>query len=531
MLKTLIKIRLKGILLKQTRSSQKKNASIGKMILMVLLFCYVGVVFIGMFGLLFSTLIEPLHLMGLDWLYFSLMSIIIIMFCFIGSIFLTHHEIYEAKDNDLLLSMPIKNSDILLSRIFTILILNYVYELIIAIPAFYVYITTIGMNFMQIIIFMIVMLTLPLFVLALSSFFSWILAHVLVYVKMRNIISIVLYLVFMGVYIYSINYIEEYIGLLIIHGESIARAIEKAVFPLYHLSIALVDGNIVSLLIYLVFAIVPFALVIYLLSRNFIKLATTKPKMKKKVFELSYIKTNSINKSLLLREIKHFTSNAMVMLNGTVGIVFCIIGAVGVILYADNLQSFLILAPGIKSYLTPILCLAGISVCSMNIISASSISLEGQRLWILKTLPISTQSILWTKFCLHLMICIPGGIVFSLATLFVFPVSLIDAVFVVLSPVLFTVFVDLLGLLMNLWKPKFDWINETVCVKQSMPVMLTMFMSMGIVFVIAFVYIAWFSSLMSVQVFMYMIFMVLILFDIMMYYALMHWGVKRFEEL
>lgn len=531
MLKTLIKIRLKGILFKQTRSSQKKNASIGKIVLMALLFGYVGIVFIGMFGLLFSTLIEPLHLMGLDWLYFSLMSIIVIMFCFIGSIFLTHHEIYEAKDNELLLSMPIKNSDILLSRVFTILILNYVYEFIIVLPAFYVYITTIGMNVLQIIMFIIIIMTLPLFVLALSSFFSWILAHVLVHVKMKNIISLILYFLFMGVYIYSINYIEEYIGLLITHGESIARAIEKSVFPLYHLGIALVDGKIISLFIYLVFAIVPFALVIYLLSRNFIKLATTKPKMKKKAFASSHIKTSSLHSSLLKREIKHFTSNVMVMLNGAVGIVFCLIGAIAVILYADDLQSFLILFPEMNNYLTPILCLAGIGVCSMNIISASSISLEGQRLWILKTLPISTQDILLTKFYLHLLICIPSGIIFSLATLFVFHVTLIDALFVILAPILFTIFVDLLGLLMNLWKPKFDWINETVCVKQSMPVMLTMFISMGMVFVIAFIYIAWLSSYFSVRVYMYIFFLIFIFFNVMMYSLLIHWGVKRFEEL
>ena len=49
MLMTLIKIRLQGILLRQTKSSKKKGNSIGKLILFGLLFAYVGVVFIGMF--------------------------------------------------------------------------------------------------------------------------------------------------------------------------------------------------------------------------------------------------------------------------------------------------------------------------------------------------------------------------------------------------------------------------------------------------------------------------------------------------
>ena len=252
MLKTLIKIRLQGILLRQTKSSKNSKSSIGKIILMIFLFAYVAVVFIGMFGLLFSTLIEPLHLMGIDWMYFSVMSIIIIMLCFIGSIFLTHHEIYEAKDNELLLAMPISNRDILLSRVFTILILNYVYEILVAAPAFYIYITRVGMGIVEIFMFIGVFLTLPLFVLALSCLFSWLLAHVMVRVKMKNVIAIVLFMVFMFVYFYAVNSIEEYINWLIMHGQSIASAIEKGIFPLYHLSIALESGNIISFLIYFV---------------------------------------------------------------------------------------------------------------------------------------------------------------------------------------------------------------------------------------------------------------------------------------
>ena len=62
------------------------------------------------------------------------------------------------------------------------------------------------------------------------------------------------------------------------HGQSIASAIEKGIFPLYHLSIALESGNIISFLIYLACAIIPFAIVIYILSTNFIKMATNKSK-------------------------------------------------------------------------------------------------------------------------------------------------------------------------------------------------------------------------------------------------------------
>lgn len=530
MLKTLILLRLKGLFLRQTRSSKKKSSSLGKIILMILLFGYVGIVFIALFGGMFYSIIEPLHLMNLDSLYFVLMSLFIIIFCFIGSVFITHHEIYEAKDNELLLSMPIKNRDILLSRVLTILILNYIFELIIAIPAFGVYVYMIGMNVIQIILFMGVIMTLPFFVLALSCLFGWILAHILVKVKAKNIITIVLYVAFMAVYFYAINSIEGYIGWLIQNGTSLAKAIEKGAFPIYHLGIALSQGNIVSFLIYALCAVLPFVAVIYLLSRNFIKLATNKPKMKKIVYKEKELKTSSMKKALLMREIKHFTSNAMVMLNGAVGIMFCVIGTVGIFVYADDISMVFYQIPHIQDLLTPILCLVGISVNSMNMISASSISLEGNRLWIIKSLPIEAKDILQIKFLLHFLLCVPAGIIFSLATIIVFKVSFFHALLIIIAPILFTIFIDLLGLLLNLWKPKFDWINETVCVKQSMPVMLTMFIAMGMAFAIAMMYV-FIGDMLSINIYMYCVFIIFIVVDLFLYYLLNTWGIKRFGEL
>ena len=88
------------------------------------------------------------------------------------------------------------------------------------------------MGIVEIFMFIGVFLTLPLFVLALSCLFSWLLAHVMVRVKMKNVIAIVLFMVFMFVYFYAVNSIEEYINWLIMHGQSIASAIEKGIFPL-----------------------------------------------------------------------------------------------------------------------------------------------------------------------------------------------------------------------------------------------------------------------------------------------------------
>lgn len=532
MLKTLIKIRLQGILLRQTKHSKKSSgSSAGKIILMILLFGYVAVVFSMMFGMLFSALIEPLQLMQIEWLYFAIMGIMIIMLCFIGSVFIVQHEIYEAKDNNILLSMPIKNRDILLSRIFVVLILNYVYEILVAGPAGFVYMTQIGMNPMQIIAFILVVLTLPLFVLAVSCLFSWLLTHLMRHIRMKNLITMIMFIAFFAVYMYAVSSVEEYIGLLIQNGKSIAEAIEQGVYPLYHMALAIYDADILSLLIYLVCALVPFAIVIVILSKSFIKLATAKPKTKKIEYVEKPMKANSMMTALIKREIKHFTSSAMVMLNAAMGIVMCLIATGALLIYQEDIVMLLGMMPSVvNEMITPLLCIAGIAVGSLNIISASSISLEGDRLWIIKSLPIPFKDILNSKMLMHFLLCVPFGMIFSIVEIIIFQVGPLDALMVLLAPVLFTLAIDLLGLVLNLWKPKFDWVNETACVKQSMPVMLTMFISMGLVFVLVGGYFLM-DNFLSLNAYVYFIFAVIIVINVFLYYLLMTWGIQRFQEL
>lgn len=529
MLKTLIKIKIQGFFQRQLKSSKGKFAGQGKMVLMGLLFAYVGIVFCGMFGMMFYSLVEPFHLLNLDWLYFGLMGIIVIMFCFLGSVFMTEHEMYEAKDNELLMSMPIKNRDILLSRVCVILLLNYVYELLIAGPAFFIYITFVGMNIAQIVIFVIVFLTLPLFVLALSCLIAWIIAHVIARIRLKNVLTVVLFMAFFGLYMVGINYIEEYLTYLVTNGQTIAQAVEKSLFPIYHMGIAVSNGNILSLLVYLICSLVPFGIVIYVVSHNFVRTATMKPKMRKIKYEAKPMKQKSTVKALVLRELKHFSSSAMIMMNAAMGIIFTILVAIAMIFYADTLQT-IISIPQIKDYVTPILCLTALSVGSMNIITASSISLEGNRLWILKSLPIHYFDILKSKLYVHLILCIPANIIFSVVASIIMKVSLRDTILIIVVPNIFTLFIALFGLLMNLWKPKFDWINETVCVKQSMPVMITMFSAMGMAFVIAMIYM-WLHNIIPVYTYIYVVLLIISASCIFFYYLLKTWGVKEFQKI
>ena len=127
MLKSLIKISITSIF-SNIFSSEKKRSKTKKVLFGLLGVYVVFAVFI-MFANLFYTIAPQFILMDYQWLYFALAAILVTLISVFGSFTISQSLLYNSKDNDILLSMPIKTSDILLSRIFVLLIFNFVYTL------------------------------------------------------------------------------------------------------------------------------------------------------------------------------------------------------------------------------------------------------------------------------------------------------------------------------------------------------------------------------------------------------------------
>ncbi len=98
---------------KKSGKHRTAKGAVGCALLYLLLFGFLGV----MFGAAAVSLCKPLLLNDMGWLYWCLMGLIAIFFGVFGSVFNTYSSLYQAKDNDLLLSMPVPVSRILLIRL------------------------------------------------------------------------------------------------------------------------------------------------------------------------------------------------------------------------------------------------------------------------------------------------------------------------------------------------------------------------------------------------------------------------------
>lgn len=116
--------------------ARSKAAITGYIVLFVILM--VGILG-GMFTFLSVSLCGALTAVGFDWLYFAIMSLLAILLGAFGSVFNTYSGLYLAKDNDLLLSMPIPVGTIMISRLLGVYLMGLMYSGVVIIPAAAVY--------------------------------------------------------------------------------------------------------------------------------------------------------------------------------------------------------------------------------------------------------------------------------------------------------------------------------------------------------------------------------------------------------
>lgn len=532
MLKTLLKIQFasfKASLMRSRRRQAKGGA--GRTIGMALLFLYVIVCFFIMFGSMFSSICMPLHELGLGWLYFAIAGLMAFMLTFIGNVFATQTQLFDAKDNELLLSMPIAPKFILGSRMLLLLALDLGYVLLVMGPAGVVYCMNYPVTALSVAYFIISTLLLPLMVQAFSCLVAWVISLISSKMRNKNIITMVVSLLFLAAYFYLYSKMGDIISGLIANGTAIAVAFKKYAFPAYYFGVGIAEHNLTYLLLYTVCTLAVFELVYAILSRSFRQITTAKKGTARIKYKERSMHVSSPAAALLRKDFQHFIGNPMYVLNAWMGEILLVVACVAMLIKKDILTEFLPILNGEGEIMGLILCVILCGLSCTNLITAPSISLEGKNLWIAQSIPVPAGVVLRAKVKLQMLLCIPITALSALLMGIVLKLELLTLVLAVLVPAAFNLFTALLGVVVNLHFPKFDYINETVVIKQSMSTMICMFGSMAVVLVLALLYALLLSASVAPTLFLAVCLVLLVIVCVLMWRYLGHGGSARFAAL
>ena len=536
MLKILLKIRLKALADSLfNRQRRGKSGGKGMKALLIFLLIYCVVVFGGMFGMMFYAMYEPFQMLDMGWLYYSLCGVLATMLCFVGSVFFTQSTLYDAKDNELLLSMPIPSGVILGSRMALLLLLNYGYSLLLTVACGVVRCIVAPVTAAGAVRYVIAALLLPLIPSTLSCVVGYLIALVISRVRNKSLVSMVLSLVFLGAYFAVCFNMQSYIESMVQNGAAIGAAIQKALPPFYAMGLALEQGNWLQLLWYALWCVLPFAAVYYLLSRSFLRIATAKRGLKKVKYQAGRLQASSVRWALTRKELLHLGNSSAYMLNGCMGAILAVAMSVLVAVKGDSILQGLanIYAGGfdVHAYIMPFACIVECLTLSMTIISAPSISLEGKNLWTLQSAPVKAGDVLLGKALAHMLVAGPAALLSSLLLALVLPMSAAETVLLFALPLALVAFMAFLGVTVNLRWPRFDYTNETYVIKQSASVTITMFSGMGLVILPCLLYGFLLRKTLTPQMMLLIATVVLAIADGVLYHYLTHRAEKAFANL
>lgn len=448
-------------------------------ILYLLIFAYLGAIFYKVA----ETLCEPLLTAQMGWIYWCLMGLISMSLGVFGSVFNTYSSLYQAKDNDLLLSMPIPISRILPIRLFGVYAMGLMYELIVMIPTILIWFRKAPFSLVGTVCIALIPFVLSVFVLVLSAVIGWVVALIAGKLRRKNIITVIISLAFICVYYYASAKAYSMLQMLLQNVNTVGGKIKSILYPLYQMGLA-AEGNLLSMLIFLAIIGAIFTVVYFVLSRSFLKLATANKGSAKIKYKHKEQQVKSLSVALLQKEFRRFLGSANYMLNCGLGIILMPAAAVILVWKSGSLQEFL-LDPTIQKFV-PLLAVAAMCmVVTMNDITSPSVSLEGKNIWLAQSFPILSRRVLAAKLKLHLLLTVIPAIPLITAVEWLIKPDLAFALLIPVATLLFIVLMASFGLFINLKTPNLNWTNEIVPIKQSLSVIVALFG--GWVIIIAFV--------------------------------------------
>ena len=397
----------------------------------------------------------------------------------LSSISYTKSLIFCSKDYDMLFALPIRGSVVVAAKIATLYVLDLIVTMAILLPCGVIY----GYFAAPSLMFYVRYYTLALFVpmvpilvaAAISALVSLAASRFRHAKVVGTIFSVALFFVFMLGLMSVTESSEEEIAT---QFSGIAETLTALYPPLRWF----MDGVLGDFLMYLLFAGVSalaFAVIVFLFGRFYGKIhGIFSARAHRARYKLSAA-TGGTTTALVKKDIRRLLSSPGLMLNQLSGlimlVVFMIIFLAGGDAFGAETAEQGEQIADIFGVLFPYL----FAMCaSMASLTCASISLEGKNFWLLRSLPVSARTVLSAKLRVHEVICFPVIVVCGAVTAVLTKASIVDTALLVLLPLLYSYNAGALGLLLNLKRYNFDWTNEVMVAKNSMPVMVVMFSGM-----------------------------------------------------
>lgn len=394
---------------------------------------------------------------------------------FFTTIYKASGVLFGYKDYDLVMSLPIRTSHVVASRVLLLYMLNLFFTLVLMLPAGAVYAIQVSPGASYYLFFLITLLFIPLLPIIAATLIGALISWISSRFRASRLISLILTMaVTIGIIMASfrMNGSEQVLA-------DVSAQLGDMIFKLYPLAAIYVDAvcssQVFSMLLFISISLLVFIFFSTVLGMKYKAIHTglTTSHTNSK-YVLKSLRTSSPFRALYFKELRRYYSSSLYVLNTGIGMILLLVTSIALLFMNPERLGQLIEVPQLTDYLGRMVPLAVSLFVILSCTASSSISLEGNHLWILKSSPISQKDILLSKVAVNLTITVPismiscGMLIISLRT------GWVESLLLMVIPVIYACYSAMLGVIANLKLPNLEWTTEVTVIKQSAAVLVSM---------------------------------------------------------
>lgn len=467
---------------KEVNSNKKSKSMI---VLYVFLFLYLA----GIVGVFSNSLISELLKIHQEKMFLGVILLAIAGFVLIQSIFSAINLLYYSKDNEYILPLPLKPSQIVIAKTNVLLVTEYFIVAILGLIPLSIYGILTYANILYYIEMVIVLLVFPIIPVLISSLLVLIVMSFAKFTKNRNrfqLIATILILVIVFVASFAMGNTDsspEELVQMVMKANGMVELVKNA-FPTLGMAIeSLTNINIGIQLLNIVFLIATTAVIyaLYLLvgQKLYLKGAvgnfSSGKKNKKKIDEKKVFKNSTIFKTYVGKEFKTLLRNPIFFMQCVLPAIIFPILIIGMTILGINGESngqtvdFASMFTNKTSIYIGIGILCVIQFFLMFIyISATAISRDGQNAVFMKYIPVKYMKQIDYKVMPNIIMTSVMSIITVIIAGILIKADILYLLLILITSIIMGVFQSYILIIVDLKKPKLEWNSEYAVVKQNM---------------------------------------------------------------
>lgn len=454
----------------KTKKARFLGIAVAGVILILMLMGYIGSFAFGMIFLGMAEIV-PMYL-------YAIASLIILIF----SLFKAGSVLFSMKGYEVLVSLPITKTAIVVSRFGCMYVTNLLLSLLVMLPGLLVYGYMVGPTMVFYVVFILGSFFLPLLPLTISSIIGAGITAISVRVKKKSLMETVLMMVVViGIVAFSIFLSDKEEMLTEDFLKNLTEMLAIQIGSLYPPALWFGDaltGSVKALGLVLMVPIIVFTAFVAILQHYFQTICTAINAVRaKNDYKMTSLRANGQIVALWKREVKHYFSSSVYVTNTIIGYVLAAMIAITVYFVGMNQLIVMFETSDIEPIVTQCAkCMPYVLafLLSMTSITGCSISLEGNTFWQLQTLPIRPKQVYDSKILLNLSVAAPFYLISAIFLGISVKLSFLELLWLLVIPAVYLVFSCVLGITVNLVFPVLDWKSEVRVVKQSMTTFIIM---------------------------------------------------------